>query len=73
MNEIFQTTTFSKLYDASQKKEQIWIEKIKDQLVENLTVSKPLHYSWFREKKFENKRLYYVINEKKQGNINCIW
>tara|TARA_Y100000310_G_C20210522_1_gene591107 strand:- start:156 stop:452 length:297 start_codon:yes stop_codon:yes gene_type:complete len=63
MHEIFQTETFSKLCDASEKKEQIWIEKIKDQLMENLCVGKPLHYSWFREKKFENKRLYYLINE----------
>lgn len=37
---------------------------MKDQLKDNLNVGKPLRYSWFREKKFENKRLFYVMNEK---------
>ncbi|MBI1970136.1 hypothetical protein HYS47_00155, partial [Candidatus Woesearchaeota archaeon] len=56
--------TFSKLCDASEKKEQEWIEKMRDQLSQNLFVGKPLRFDWFREKRFENKRLYYLINEK---------
>ncbi|MBI2147631.1 hypothetical protein HYU19_04095 [Candidatus Woesearchaeota archaeon] len=64
MNEVIETETFSKVYEASEKKEQQWIDKMKDQLVNALLVGKPLRYSWFREKKFENKRLYYLINEK---------
>ena len=64
MNKVYETATFSKLYDAAEKKEKEWIEKIKDQLATNLRVGKPLRYDWFREKKFENKRVYYLINEK---------
>ena len=64
MNQIYETETFSRIYEASEKKEQEWIDKVKDQLVENLKVGKPLHFLWFKEKKFENKRLYFFINEK---------
>jgi len=64
MNEVYETTTFTKIKEACEKKEQEWIEKMKDQLKDNLNVGKPLRYSWFREKKFENKRLFYVMNEK---------
>jgi len=69
MNEIFETDTFSKEYNASERVEQEWIEKIKDQLAENLLVGKPLHFSWFREKKCRNKRLFYLINEQKKRVI----
>lgn len=63
MNQVVETDTFSELYEACEKSEQEWIEKIKDQLAQNLRVGKPLHYDWFREKKLGNKRLYYLINE----------
>ncbi len=35
MNEIYETGTFTKLYYATEKAEQDWIEKIKDQLQQN--------------------------------------
>ena len=63
MNEVHETETFSKLYDACDPQERRWIDKMKDQLSENLKVGKPLRYDWFREKKFDNKRLFYLINE----------
>ncbi|MEK6951154.1 MAG: hypothetical protein AABX13_05520 [Nanoarchaeota archaeon] len=63
MNEVLETETFSKLLKTCEKFECEWIEKIKDQLQENLQVGKPLHYDWFREKKLGNKRLFYLINE----------
>ncbi len=63
MNQVFETETFSKLYEASEKREQIWIDKMRDQISENLDVGKPLQFDWFREKKFENKRLFYIINK----------
>ncbi len=63
MNEVYETETFSKIYEASEKSEQDWIEKIKDQIAENLRVGKPLRFNWFREKKFGGKRLYFLINE----------
>ena len=63
MNNVYETEIFSKLYLAWEKKERDWIDKIKDQLRENLLVGKPLTFDWFREKKFENKRLYFLINK----------
>ena len=59
--EIYETETFSKLYEAMERVEQEWVNKIKAQLVENPQVGKPLKFEWFREKKFGDKRLYYLI------------
>ncbi len=50
---------YSKLYDAAEKSEQVWIEKIKDQLEQNLRTGQPLRFDWFREKKLGDKRLFY--------------
>ena len=36
-------------------------DKIKLQLIENPQVGKPLKFEWFREKKFGDKRMYYLI------------
>ena len=64
MNQVFETETFSKLCNVADKTIREWVEKVKDQLVENLNVGKPLRFEWFREKKFGTWRLYYLINEK---------
>lgn len=69
MNEVYETEPFSEICAALEKKEQEWIEKIKEQLSENLSVGKPLRYDWFREKKLDNKRLYFIINEKTKKAI----
>ena len=69
MNEVYETEPFSELYSALEKKEQEWIEKIKTPLSENLNAGKPLRYYWFREKKLDNKRLYFLINEKTKKAI----
>ena len=58
---IYETETFSKLYGAMEKVEQEWVDKIKLQLIENPQVGKPLRFDWFREKKFGDKRMYYLI------------
>ncbi len=63
MNKVFETEAFSELYEICETSEQVWIDKMKDQLAQNLRVGKPLKYDWFREKKLGNKRLYYLINE----------
>jgi|SRR3989344_8272174 len=62
---IYATETFKRLYSALDKSEQQWIEKIKNQLEENPT-GKPLRFNWFREKKYLNKRLYFLIEEKQK-------
>ena len=58
----FSTETFNKLYSTLSKNEQIWISKIRDNLEENPT-GKILQFEWFREKKYLNKRLYFLIDE----------
>jgi len=62
MNIVLETETFTNIYPKLEKTEKEWIDKIKDQLKENLIIGKPLHYPWFREKRFKNKRLYFLIN-----------
>ena len=59
--QVYETETFSKLYEVMEKVEQEWVDKIKRQLIENPQVGKPLRFDWFREKKFGNKRMYYLI------------
>ena len=59
--QIYETETFSKLYEAMEKVEQKWVDKIKIQLIENPQTGKPLRFDWFREKKFGDKRMYYLI------------
>lgn len=59
--DIYETETFSKLYKSMEMIERIWADKIKLQLKENPDVGKPLRFDWFREKKFSDKRLYYLV------------
>jgi hypothetical protein len=44
------------------KNERDWIEKVREKFRDYPT-GKPLGYKWFREKKYLNKRLYYLIDE----------
>ncbi|MBI2583115.1 MAG: hypothetical protein HYW25_00475 [Candidatus Aenigmarchaeota archaeon] len=63
--ETFETETFSKIYESLTATEREWINKMKRQLKSNPKAGDPLRFQWFREKKFENKRLYYMISMKK--------
>lgn len=65
MNEVFQTMEFKELLDCCDSDELMWVEKVKNQLKLNLNVGKPLRFSWFREKKLKNKRLFFVAG----GNV----
>lgn len=38
MNSVYETDVFTKAYEASEKSEQLWIDRIKEQLAENLEV-----------------------------------
>ena len=69
MNEVLETKTFSKLYDAAEKREKEWIESMKNQLAISLRVGRPLRFDWFREKKLGNNRLFYLINERTQKTV----
>lgn len=63
-NKVLETETFSRLFDALERKEKEWIKKVIRQLKENSKVGKPLGFEWFREKKLGGKRLYYLVYEK---------
>ncbi len=60
--EVYATDSFKRLFETLDKDEQNWIDKIKDNLEEAIT-GKPLQFNWFREKKYLNKRLYYLIDK----------
>ncbi len=66
MNRVFETETFSRLYDTADKTIQNWVDKVKDQLAENFDIGKPLRFEWFREKKFGAWRIFYLVNEKQR-------
>ena len=63
--EIYSTDSFDRLFDSLDKDEQNWIKKIKLQL-EKYPTGKPLQFSWFREKKYLNKRLYFLVDEERK-------
>ena len=63
-NLVLETESFSKLFDSLEQGEKEWIRKIIHQLEDNLQVGKPLRFDWFREKKYEGKRLYYLVSER---------
>ncbi len=63
-NRVLETETFSRLFDALEKKEKEWLKKVIQQLKENSKVGKPLRFEWFREKKLGGKRLYYLVYER---------
>jgi hypothetical protein len=64
MNSVYETATFTQIYNAAEKAEQDWIEKMKDQLEKELKIGKPLRFYWFREKKYKEKRLFFLVNPK---------
>ena len=63
--EVYVTDSFKKLFETLDGREQIWINKIKKNLEEYPT-GKVLHFDWFREKKFDNKRLYYLVDDERK-------
>ena len=60
--QVYLIESFEKLFYTLDKSEQQWIDKTKKKLEENPT-GKILTFSWFREKKYLNKRLYFLIDE----------
>jgi len=62
MYKIYATETFKKIYESLDQSEKEWIDKIKNKL-EEYPAGKPLCYKWFKEKKYLNKRLFFLIDE----------
>ncbi|MFH0714793.1 MAG: hypothetical protein V1847_03990 [Candidatus Diapherotrites archaeon] len=59
---VLETAMFLKIISGLDLREGEWVEKMKTQLSENPFAGKPLRFDWFREKKFEDKRLYYLVS-----------
>ncbi len=60
--DIFETETFVKRFDSLDADEKEWVRKIVGQINQNPDkVGTPLKFPWFREKKFRDKRLYYLV------------
>ena len=60
---IFTTAQYEKEFEKLDYSLQIQIEKEIKQLELNPHVGKPLGYKFFREKKIQNYRVYYLIYE----------
>ncbi len=65
MYESYATDSFKKVYETLDQSEKTWIDKTKENLKENPT-GKPLGFKWFREKKYLNKRLYFLVDDEKK-------
>lgn len=61
MYEIYTTEEFGKDYEKLDYSIQKQVEKIFEKLKVNPYVGKPLGYDFFREKKIQNYRIYYLI------------
>ncbi len=60
---IFHSHTFDRALEKMPKVFQEWVDKIENQLIENPHVGDQISVPWFREKKKDNFRIYYLIYE----------
>ena len=60
---IYRTEIFSKKLSPFSESFKEQIDDIEEQLKENPYVGKPLGFRWFREKKLDVFRVYYLIYE----------
>lgn len=61
---VYTTKEFDENFNDLDESEKARVRKILNQLKENGdNVGKPLKYPYFREKKFEGKRLYFLVYE----------
>ena len=64
---VFVTQTFHSKLSKQDKRFKAWVEKVFDQLAVNPFAGKPLGAKWFREKRFENFRVYFLVFEEKKS------
>ncbi|QQR93111.1 MAG: hypothetical protein IPJ89_02635 [Candidatus Iainarchaeum archaeon] len=61
---IFRTASFELDFQKMDSFHQTRVEQFMHQLNESaLAVGKPLGFTWFREKKFNGSRMYYLVYE----------
>ena len=84
---IFHSSTFDKNLEGFPDGFKEWVDKMEDQLVENPYVGDQIRVPWFREKKKDKFRIYYLIyndlkavymvgisaKKDQQRVINTIW
>ena len=58
---VFRTPIFDKKFYGLSNDFQEQIKNIEEQLESDPYVGKPLNVRWFREKRLEDKRIYYLI------------
>ena len=59
---VYTTDEFDKNFNRLDESDKIRVRKILNQLRENGdSAGKPLRFPYFREKKFESKRLYFLV------------
>ena len=68
MPNVYETHEFEQETKKLDKKYQKQIEKLKDQLAVKIHIGKILRYPFLREKKIQDKRIYFLIYE----NLNSV-
>ena len=66
---VFRSISFQEEISKYDKNIQERIDKIEDKLMTNPAYGSPLGTRWFRESRFENYRIYYLIYE----DLNAIY
>ena len=61
---VYRSQSFKRELSKFDKNFQNRVDKIEDELFENPYSGKPLGVRWFREKRYESNRIYYLIYEK---------
>jgi len=60
---VYRTKAFDKEFSKLPKTEQKEVVKFEKEISENPFVGKPISYDFFREKKLNGRRVYYLIYE----------
>jgi len=69
MFKIYHSKRFDKELSKFDQNFQSIIDKIEDKISENPYSGDPLNVKWFREKRYEKWRIYYIIYENLQAVI----
>ncbi len=67
MFRVFRTEWYEKKYNRLEKAEQKRVAEFEQELKQEPYNGKPLGYTFFREKKFEGKRLLFLVYEQHQA------
>lgn len=60
---VYRSARFDQELSKHDLRFQQRVEKIEEELANSPYSGKPLHAKWFREKRFENFRIYYLVYE----------